>query len=76
MENSNLAYQYEETQEEERAYPIEKLPQDSTVPQKLFGLFLVAAGIILPILCDGDATGSLLLMPLGVVLLIKKSKVM
>ena len=71
MRNTNLAFDHITNMEENCSeHKINRLPQ------KLFGMWCILVGVILPMLCDGDATGSLLLMPLGVVLLIEKSKVM
>ena len=44
--------------------------------QKLSGLTMVAIGIITPILLDGDATFSLIALPLGIYLIFTKEKVM
>ena len=44
--------------------------------QKLCGLILAAIGIIVPIVCDGDVTASLLLVPMGLYVLFTKEKVM
>ena len=44
--------------------------------QKLCGVVLAAIGIIIPIVCDGDATASLLLVPMGLFVLFTKEKVM
>ena len=44
--------------------------------QKLCGVVLAAIGIIVPIVCDGDATASLLLVPMGLFILFTKEKVM
>ena len=46
------------------------------IKQKLSGLTMVAVGIITPILLDGDATFSLIALPLGIWLLFTKEKVM
>lgn len=46
------------------------------IKQKLSGLTMVAIGIITPILLDGDATFSLIALPLGIWLLFTKEKVM
>ena len=43
--------------------------------QKLCGLVLATIGIITPILFDGDATASLLLVPMGLFVLFTKEKV-
>ena len=44
--------------------------------QKLCGLVLATIGIIVPVVCDGDATASLLLVPMGLYVLFTKEKVM
>ena len=44
--------------------------------QKLSGLTMVAIGIITPILLCGDATFSLVALPLGIWLIFTKEKVM
>ena len=46
------------------------------IKQKLSGLIMAAVGIITPILLDGDATFSLIALPLGIWLLFTKEKVM
>ena len=46
------------------------------IKQKLSGLTMAAVGIITPILLDGDATFSLIALPLGVWLIFTKQKVM
>ena len=46
------------------------------IKQKMSGLAMVAVGIITPILLDGDATFSLIALPLGIWLLFTKEKVM
>ena len=44
--------------------------------QKLCGLIFVIIGVITPIILDGDATVSLLLIPLGLYLIFTKNKIM
>lgn len=44
--------------------------------QRLCGLLLIIIGIICPIVCDGDATFNLLVIPLGMFLLVTKQQVM
>ena len=46
------------------------------IKQKISGLTLSAIGIIVPIICDGDATFSLITLPMGIWLLLTKEKVM
>ena len=46
------------------------------IKQKLSGLTMAAIGIITPIIYDGDATFSLIALPLGIWLLFTKEKVM
>lgn len=44
--------------------------------QRLSGAMMAAIGIITPFLLDGDATLSLIALPLGIFLLMTKEKVM
>ena len=46
------------------------------IKQKLSGLTMAAIGIITPILLDGDATFSLIALPLGIWIMFTKEKVM
>ena len=46
------------------------------IKQKLSGLTMAAVGIITPVLLNGDATFSLIALPLGIWLLFTKEKVM
>ena len=44
--------------------------------QKMIGIALIIISILIPILLDGDATASLLFLPLGIYVLFTKEKVM
>lgn len=44
--------------------------------QRLLGAIMIAIGIIMPCLLDGDATFSLFALPLGVYLILTREKVM
>jgi hypothetical protein len=46
------------------------------IKQKLSGLIMAAIGILIPFVADGDATASILILPLGLYLLFTKEKVM
>lgn len=46
------------------------------IKQKLSGLIMAAIGIFTPFLLDGDATFSLIALPLGLFLMFTKEKVM
>lgn len=46
------------------------------IKQKLSGLALASIGIIIPFINDGDATFSLIALPLGIWLLFTKEKIM
>ena len=46
------------------------------IKQKLSGLTMAAIGIITPILLNGDATFSLIALPLGIYLIFTKEKIM
>ena len=43
--------------------------------QRLGGILLIIGGILMPIVNDGDATASVLLLPLGIYLLLTKEEV-
>lgn len=43
--------------------------------QKAFGLFLIALGIVIPFILEGDATASVIAISLGVVAIVTKDKV-
>lgn len=45
------------------------------VKQRLSGIVMVTIGIVAPFLLDGDATFSLVALPLGIFLLLTKEKV-
>ena len=47
----------------------------SKAKQKFFGLLAISVSIATPILLDGDATASLIMLPLGIYLLFTKEKV-
>lgn len=44
--------------------------------QRLSGVMMVAIGVIMPFVLDGDVTVSLVALPLGIFLLLTKEKVM
>lgn len=46
------------------------------IKQKFAGLAMAAIGILIPLICDGDATFSLIALPLGLFLMFTKEKVM
>lgn len=46
------------------------------VKQKLLGLAAIGLSIITPILCDGDATISVLMLPLGIYAIFTKENIM
>lgn len=45
------------------------------IKQKLMGLVAVGASVASPLLLDGDATISVLMLPLGIFLMVTKEKV-
>ena len=46
------------------------------IKQKLSGLTMASIGIVIPFINDGDATFSLIALPLGIWLLFTKEKIM
>ena len=69
-ENKQKAIRREERKARKRAETI------YYIKQKLSGLTMAAIGIITPILLDGDATFSLIALPVGIYLIFTKEKVM
>lgn len=61
-----------------RRKPTQKRKEERTyyIKQKLSGLIVAAIGIATPFLMDGDATFSLIALPLGIFLIFTKKKVM
>lgn len=59
-----------------RKHTADKAERKYYIKQKLSGLTVAAIGIITPILFGGDATFSLIALPLGIWLLFTKEKVM
>lgn len=45
------------------------------VKQKAFGLFLIALGIVIPFILEGDATASVIAISLGIAAIATKDKV-
>lgn len=43
--------------------------------QKMMGIAMIILSILIPIVCDGDATASLITLPLGLFILFTKEKV-
>lgn len=59
-----------------RKHAADKAERTYYIRQKLSGLTVAAIGIITPIICNGDATFSLIALPLGIWLMLTKEKVM
>lgn len=62
-----LARQKREEEKKERFFYFLK--------QKMMGIVMIIISILIPIINDGDATASLLFLPLGVCMLFTKEKV-
>lgn len=60
----------------ERQYRRKKSIAIYYIKQKLSGLVMATLGIIAPFVLDGDATFSLIALPLGIYLIFTHSKVM
>ena len=76
--DTEFMYQFEK-EYERRKEKIRAKKRESALyylKQKLSGLVLIGISILIPILMDGDATASLITMPLGLYLLFTKEKVM
>lgn len=78
LNDTEFMYQFEK-EYERRKKKIRTQKKESALyylKQKLSGLVLVIVSVLIPIVMDGDATASVLLMPLGVFLLFTKEKIM
>ncbi len=81
LERIETVYTYEEwlreyNRRETQRRIIQRTEQLYYIKQKFSGLVMAAIGIITPFLLDGDATVSLVTVPLGVFLMFTKEKVM
>lgn len=77
-ENNNVEryYTLEQAKEILRNEKINKMKTlKGKVKQKAFGLFLIALGIVIPFILKGDATASVIAIPLGVAVIATKDKV-
>lgn len=74
-------YTYEEWLKEYNRWEAKRRIKQKTehlyyMKQRLSGVMMVAIGIITPFLLDGDATFSLVALPLGIFLMMTREKVM
>ena len=76
MQNTNIVATYDYYTLDQARKARKKSEKIYYIKQKLSGLTMAAVGIITPILLDGDATFSLIALPLGIWLLFTKEKVM
>lgn len=77
-ENNNVEryYTLEQAKEILRNERINKIKTlKGKVKQKAVGLFLIALGIVIPFILNGDATASVIAIPLGVAIVVTKDKV-
>ncbi|MDY2607973.1 MAG: hypothetical protein SOV90_08670 [Lachnospiraceae bacterium] len=77
-ENNNIEryYTLEQAKEILRNERINKIKTlKGKVKQKAVGLFLIALGIVIPFILNGDATASVIAIPLGVAVIATKDKV-
>lgn len=74
-------YTYEEWLKEYNRRETKRITKQRTehlyyMKQRLSGVIMATIGIITPFILDGDATFSLVALPLGIFLLLTKEKVM
>ena len=74
-------YTYEEWLKEYNRREIKRRIRQRTehlyyMKQRLLGAIMAAIGIVMPFILDGDATFSLVALPLGIFLLLTREKVM
>lgn len=75
-DNYNVSYSATQTQIKDENVGSRKKERLYYIKQKLSGLAMIVIGIIIPFLLDGDATFSLIALPLGIGLLVTKQRVM
>lgn len=75
-DNYNVSYSATQTQIKDENVDSRKKERLYYIKQKLSGLSMIVIGIIIPFLLDGDATFSLIALPLGIGLLVTKQRVM
>lgn len=77
--NTNIEERYYTLEQAKEILRNEKINKMKTlkgkVKQKAFGLFLIALGIVIPFILEGDATASIVAIPLGIVTIATKDKV-
>lgn len=81
LERIETVYTYEEwlreyNRRETQRRIIQRTEQLYYIKQKFSGLVMAAIGIVTPFILDGDATVSLIVIPLGMFLMLTKEKVM
>ncbi|MDE7423948.1 MAG: hypothetical protein K2N51_09675 [Lachnospiraceae bacterium] len=81
LETIETVYTYEEWLKEYNRRETQRRIRQRTeylyyMKQRLSGAIMVAMGIITPLILEGDATFSLVVLPLGIFLLLTKEKVM
>lgn len=74
-------YTYEEWLKEYNRQETKRRIQQRTehlyyMKQRLSGAIMAAMGIVMPLMLDGDATFSLVALPLGIFLMLTRKKVM
>ena len=74
LEDRAFIYEFEKEYRKQKAKKREVVLY--YLKQKLSGFALVVASVLCPMLMDGDATASVIFLPLGLFLLLTKEKVM
>ena len=59
----------------ENRFPRKRKWSEVSGLQRLAGILLIICGVLMPIVNEGDATASVLLLPLGIYLLLTKEEV-
>lgn len=77
--NTNIEERYYTLEQAKEILRNEKINKMKTlkgkVKQKAFGLFLIALGIVIPFILEGDATASVIAITLGIAATTTKDKV-
>lgn len=72
---ANIYTEIEHQLDRERRLKDMRTRRLNILKQKAMGLILVAIGVVAPVLLDGDATASVLLLPIGLYLVLSNTEI-
>lgn len=72
---ANICGEIEHQLDRERRLKSMRVKRLNILKQKTMGLILMAISVVAPILLDGDATASVLLLPIGLYLVLSNTEI-